>query len=443
MASPRLYFMGLAAPMFCAATATASPPMPTASSTSAPTAVGAEPGPVLGRAAFVREVLARNPSIESARQGWRAALARVRAAGPFEDPMLDAGIAPLSIGSSRVSVGYEVGLSQKLPWFGKRGLETAAAAAEANAARNDLEATRRELAMTAVALYDQYFVAVRSLAINSEHLGLMRVLGGGATAQFESGRGAAQDPLEADVELAGLERDAAMLTAERDVVTAQMNELLHRDPASSLPPPPSEVPLAEKHDVNDVQRLQREAVARRPELAAIRDRARAEQARADGAKREAYPDVTVSTSYNSMWDMPEHRWMVGLGFNLPIWSGPRGGRADEAAARRAQLESDAARLEASARTAVYVSVTRLRESEHVLRLYDERLLPVARARIEAARAGFTASRSPFTAVIDAERSLRTVELDYQTARAECDRRHAELERALGRIPGLDDEGALR
>src|SRR5438105_6419989 len=43
-------------------------------------------GPVLGRAAFVRAVLRENPSIEAARQGWRAAIARVRQAGTFEDP---------------------------------------------------------------------------------------------------------------------------------------------------------------------------------------------------------------------------------------------------------------------------------------------------------------------------------------------------------------------
>jgi hypothetical protein len=41
------------------------------------------------------------------------------------------------------------------------------------------------------------------------------------------------------------------------------------------------------------------------------------------------------------------------------------------------------------------------------------------------------------AVVEAERNLRNVELDYQMARAECDRRHAELDRALGRISGLD------
>ena len=41
------------------------------------------------------------------------------------------------------------------------------------------------------------------------------------------------------------------------------------------------------------------------------------------------------------------------------------------------------------------------------------------------------------AVVAAEKNLRSVELDYQMARAECDRRRAELDRALGRIPGLD------
>jgi cobalt-zinc-cadmium efflux system outer membrane protein len=394
-------------------------------------------GAVLDRAAFVRAVLRANPSIESARQGWRAALARVRQAGPFEDPMVELGVAPLSIGSSRASLGYELGISQKLPWFGKRSLEASAAASEAAAARNDFEAMRRELALTAVGLYDQYFVAVRSLDINAEHALLMRVIHGGATAQFESGRGAAQDSLQAESELARMERDASVLASERDIVVAEMNELLHRDPGEPLPPPPKELSLPPGPDVRDAKRAQAAAASTRPDIAALRQRARAQQTRADRAAREYYPDVTLSTSYNSMWDMPEHRWMVGLGFNLPIQTGARAGAAEEATAMRAQFESEASRLEASARTQVYVSLKQLAESRTVLRLYEDRLLPIARDQIDAARAGFTASRNPFMAVIEAERNLRAVELDYQMARAECDRRHAELERALGRIPGLD------
>lgn len=400
-------------------------------------------GPVLDRATFVRAVLCRNPSIESARQGWRAALARVRQAGTFDDPMVDLGIAPLSIGSSQARFGYQVEVSQRLPWFGKRSFEAAAASAEAEAAKADFEATRRELALTALALYYQYYLTARSLEINTQHIELLRVLRSSAAAQFESGRGSAQDPLSAEAELAGVERDAAVLGSERDIVVAQMNELLHQPPEKSLPPPPKDLPVAPGPDVTDPKQLEAEALRGRPEIAAVRRRAQAEQARADRAGREYYPDFTVSTSYSSMWDMPEHRWMVGLGFNLPIFSGRRGGAAEEATAMREQFESDAVRLEDSSRAQVFRAVRQLEKSKQVLHMFESRLLPVARDQVDAARAAFISSRSPFVAVIEAERNLRAVHLDYQMALAEYGRNGAELERAVGRIPGLVSQGNCR
>jgi outer membrane protein TolC len=127
---------------------------------------------------------------------------------------------------------------------------------------------------------------------------------------------------------------------------------------------------------------------------------------------------------------------VGLGVNLPIWTGRRGGAVDEANAMRAQYEADAAGMSDAARTQVAVALKRLEESGHVLHLMDQRLLPVARDEVDAARAGFISSQAPFVAVVDAEKNLRGVELDRQMALADYDRRRAELDRALGRIPGL-------
>ncbi len=389
-------------------------------------------GPVLEREAYVRAVLARNPSIESARQGWRAALARVREAGAFEDPMVDVGVAPLSIGSSSARFGWEATVSQKLPWFGKRGLAAAVETAEAEASKSDLEATRRELTLSASMLYDQYFVAARSIEINQQHVELMRTLRAAATAQFESGRGSAQDPLQAEGELAHMEHDAVVLASQRDIAVAQMNELLHRDPELPLPPPPKELRLAPMPDVKDARRLAGDAVERRPEIVAARKHAEAERARVDKAARDYYPDVTVSTTYNSMWDMPEHRWMVGLGLNLPIQTAWRGGAEDEANAARARFESEAVRMSDKARTEVVVALKRLEEARHVLAVYEERVLPIAREQIDAARAAFTSSQTPFVSVIGAERNLRNVELEVQVTRAAYGDRYAELERALGR-----------
>jgi outer membrane protein, heavy metal efflux system len=393
-------------------------------------------GPVLGRRGYVQAVLRRNLSIESARQAWRAALGRASQAGSFDDPTLTLDVAPLSIGSSTARFGWDATISQRLPWPGKLALDEAVSKAEADAARSDFEASRRELALAASLLFDQYFVDVRSIEINAHHVDLMRSMQAAATAQYEAGRGSAQDPLQAEFELTHMEHDTVTLASQREVTVAQMNELLHRDPEAPLPPPPQELPKPAAPDTRDPRRLEAEALERRPEILAAREHARAEAARGDRASREYLPDVTVSTSYNTMWDTPEHRWAVGVGLNLPVQTGRRGGAVDEARAMHAQYEADVARLGDAARTQVVVALKRLEESEHVLHLFAERLLPVARDEVDAARAAFTASQTPFVAVVDAEKNLRGVELEQQMALANYDRRLAELDRALGRIPGL-------
>jgi outer membrane protein TolC len=400
-------------------------------------------GPALDRAAYVRAVLDRSRSIESARQAWRAAMSRVRQSGAFEDPMVSLDVAPLSIGSSSARFGWAGTISQRLPWPGKLSLEETVGKAEADAQRSDYEAARRELALTASLLFDAYFVAVRSIEINAHHVALMRSMHDAALAQFEAGRAQAQDPLQAEFELTHMEHDTIILASQRDVAVAQMNELLHRDPELPLPPPPKDLPMPAAPDVAAPDRLESEAVGRRPDIAGARQHAHAEEARAERAARESYPDVTVSTSYNSMWDMPEHRWMVGLSFNLPVQLGRRRGAVDEANAMRAQYDADAARLSDMARTQVVVALKQLEEAGHVLHIFEERLLPIARQQVDAARAAFIASQSPFVSVIDAEKNLRGVELDQQVAEADYDRRRAELDRALGRMPGLDGKGDAR
>jgi outer membrane protein TolC len=239
-----------------------------------------------------------------------------------------------------------------------------------------------------------------------------------------------------------MEHDTVVLASQREIIVAQMNELLHRAPESPLPPPPEELRTPTALNTPATV-LESEALEKRPDIMAARQHVRAEQARADRAERDGYPDFTVSTSYNSMWDMPEHRWMVGLAVNLPVFAGKRSAMAEEARASRAQFESEIARLSDMARTQVFVSLKQLQESAHLLRLFETRLLPVARDQIDAARAAFVTNQNPFMVVVGAEKNLRQVELDYQMARADYARRRGELDRALGRIPGLDWQEAER
>ncbi len=392
-------------------------------------------GSELKRVAFVQLVLDRNPSLEMARQAWKGALARVRRAGALQDPAVEFQLAPLSIASTNARLGFQAMISQQLPWPGKLILEDDAAKYDADAAKSDFEQARRELALAAAVLYDDYFFVARSLEINVQNAALVRDLKADALIQLEAARASIADPIAAEAELAHLEHDAIMLSTDRDVVVAQMNELLHRDPEAPLPPPPATLRSPDAisgHLADD-----------RPDIRAAHSRSLAAVARADRARRDWVPDLTLSTTYNSMWDMPEHRWMVGLGLTLPIELGHRAGAVDEAEAERVGYEAQVMALGDKARTAVTIATRRLEEARHLERLLEEKLTPIAHAQVDAARSGFATSRNDFATVIAAERNLRSVQLDAERASADIDRRAAELDYAMGRMPGPSGRGAAR
>ena len=391
---------------------------------------------VLDRRALVAAVVARNPSVTAARESWRAALARYPQAGRYEDPHVSVGVAPLSIGAgANVPFGYELSISQALPFPGKVSVEKAAAVAEAEAAQMDWEGARQELALMASLLFDDYYVAVRSLEVNDHHHALLEQLRATATTAYETGHASAQDALAADVEVVRMERERLSITSARDVTIAQINELLHRDPAAPLAPPPATLAPPAPLDARSAADLSSEAMARRPDVAAARAKVRAAAARADVARKEYWPDLEIMTGYDSRMTMPEHQWVVGVGLAVPLQLGRRNAAIDEADADRRRSEADVASLEDGARGAVAVALRRLREARDVVALYETRLVPAARAQVDAARAGFVASQNGFAEVMMAEKNLRGAELEVEMARADVDRREAELERAVGRASG--------
>jgi outer membrane protein TolC len=80
---------------------------------------------------------------------------------------------------------------------------------------------------------------------------------------------------------------------------------------------------------------------------------------------------------------------------------------------------------------------RLAEARHLLHLIEDRQLPAARDRAAAVRTGFETGGSAFSDLIGAERGLLGIELEREEARADVCRRRAELDRALGRVAGVE------
>ena len=392
----------------------------------------------LEREALVRAVLARNPSLESARLAWRAVLAEQRRVTTLDDPFVSYSLAPASVRSNSVRYGQVVKVEQRFPWPSTLGVAGEVALSDAEAARADYEAVRLDLALLASFLFDEYARVVRLLELNVEHLELCEDIKAAAMAQYQAGRAPQQEPLQAEVELAHVLHQGVVLESEQTLIVASLNRLLHRAPQAPLPLPATV--HFEPIEVANTTELQDNALERRPELKAKQARVSARESATELTQRAFFPDLGIMGEYNSMWDDPEHRWMVGVSLNLPIQLKARRGAVDQAEAELGMARADLEGMSDEVRTQVDQSRERVLEAQHVVALYQERLLPAARAQIEAARAGYETGRNSFQALIDSERSVRNLEIEYEAAIASFSQREAAFTRALGQTPGIPEEG---
>jgi outer membrane protein TolC len=397
---------------------------------------------VLRLEALIEAVLERNPSIESAREGWRAALARYPQVTSFDDPMVSYSLAPLSIGSDEVDFGQAVELSLPLPYPGKRRLRGQVALAEAQAAREDYEAVRLRIALMAAQLYYELYVTERAIAIYGELEAELRSHSQTLNAHLAAGHAWQDDALKVDVDLGEVEQVQIELAAERDLIEAQLNELLHRRPDLPLPAAP-EALAAPAAVAQSSEQLQAVALERRPELRAAGARRDRESARIASADREFYPDFRVMGRYDSMWPHIEHELMVGVAVTIPLWRGRRHATVDEYEARRDRADVELEIAEDRIRTEVERAYRAHAAALVVIEKYRDEIVPAAIARVDAIRVGLDGGRTSFIEVLRADHDRLTVSLRYQRALANAHRRRAELEIAIGRIGSDSFEGGER
>lgn len=395
---------------------------------------------VMERDALIAAVLQRNPGLDAARHTWKAAATRP-AQVTLDNPMLTYELAPLSIGSDAVDFGESVELSQSLPWPGKLRRQRQASIELAEGRLHEFEEARIELALKAADLFNDYYLVARALEINAEHVRLLTELKRAATGQYAAGLLSQQEPLKAEVELAHLAHRDVVLEAERRVIVARINALLHRPPAAPLPPAPAQLPALDaalgvlQRAGSRLPQLEEIAVAQRPELAAAAAEWRGRSAELALARFEGYPDLGAMGSYNSMWQDDAHRWMAGVSLSLPLWRQRIDAAVAEAEARLVVAERRRQALEDDVRSTLHQAYQRASEAHHVAELYVSRLLPAAGDQLRASRTGVETGTTSFLALIDAERALRDAQLGYHEALTELDRRLAELARQLGCLPG--------
>jgi outer membrane protein TolC len=382
---------------------------------------------------LIREALERNPEVQVAARRVEAKRARAGQAGALPDPMLMYGIInegrpiPLQTVGERDFSELYVGVSQDLPYPGKRALRTKAANEDAAAEDAAYRGVRRRVAAeVAEAYYDLYAVHAGLDAVEQNRQLLEQVAKAAGT-RSSVGQGTQQDVLDAEVEVSRVEERRSQLEGRRAVLEARLASLMLRNDGRSWarPSPIAVTPLRESLD-----QLLAQAEEQSPLLRAAERLIAGGERKLDLARRERLPDFGVNFTYHNRGGLDPF-YTFGGTLTLPNVHGRPKRLLEEADADLAGARSSLDAARAEVRYAVTEAYRKATTAERLLRLYQEGILKQARLSLDSAMAQYGAGRLEFPTLIASWRRLLDADLMYHEQLAEHEKALARLALHVG------------
>jgi len=417
--------------------ARAAQPMATAlePSADAPELNGPQPVDV-----FIRRALAENRTVQAAYHNVQALAQRIPQATTLDDPVASNAVFPIpSVAPQYFLMGYNpynLTLAQQFPWFGTLRLRGEVAQRDVQIALAELAAAQLDTVAAVKRAYYNLHASLRTEEILTENRKILDDFRAIVLQRLKTG-GTQEDLRRSEILISELDREVANNQQGIAAARAALARQIHVRPDAGLEPLP-DLSLAAVPE--EIDRLNRLAVAVRPELkgrlAAI---ARDEKA-VELARKRFYPNVTLGLTY---MDMEKTNAIaprtangspnVGLfvGFNLPVHQQKyRAGvcEAQERAIADAKLY-EAQRDETL--SDIQDLMVQAKVQQNVLTLLRDSILPRTRESMELARSDYAKSNVDYATLLSALREVLQVQLQIAQVEAELGKALAGLERAVG------------
>jgi outer membrane protein, heavy metal efflux system len=371
--------------------------------------------------------LEHNPQLQVASALREGAEAGVLTARAYPNPELTTMTGQQFTRPNRIFGGAAPGLLQhysvhqpiELPSVRSARIRTAQAGRESSGH------ALREARLAVRAMVKQAFFQVlrrrNEITLASENLRLIEDLRRRIQVQVEVGEAARLELIRADSEVA---------TARTLATSAQLrytNAVAYFRTVVGAPLGPNvelEGQLETRQPLPALETLREEVVSRHPSLSQAQAEIRRAESRLRTEQALRRPSPTVHSEYEHQPDLQFYRFGVSL--PMPIWN-KREGPIGEAAAglRQANALADLRRLEINANLERAYGLYEVATQQLVS--FEDGVLLEADAAVKAAEAAYRFGERGIIDVLDAQRVLRTVRLDYLSAQYDLQTAIIEIE----------------
>lgn len=386
---------------------------------------------------LVTLALVNNPELKSSQARWQMYVSKAKQAGVLDDPMvmfkLQNVVAryPLSFDKDPMTARV-IGISQQLPFWGKRAAKEEVAQYEAESFRWAIEERKLELVRMVKETYYQIYAVDKSLQIIDKNLQILNDFVTIAESKYSVGQGVQQDIYKAGLEKSKMLDMQITLRQQRKSLEANLNYLLFRPAATPIGTIADfELPKVQL----SAEELQERAYAKRPQIKSLISLANKGEASRKLALKERYPDFNVSFEYMfreaTMSDPGDNMYSLGVTFNLPLQRERRQAMVAESSSETTMSSEDLNALKNTIAYSVSDILAQMERRQRLVELYKDGIIPQAEQSLESAIISYRVNKVDFLSLLDGRVNLFNYERELYDSKAEYMMKLAQLEAVVG------------
>ncbi len=398
-----------------------------------PPSIGEHMGTPTSLPDLVREAEQRNPQVSAALHGWQASRNVSKQVSAL--PETQVSVQQFSVGSPRPFAGYSnsefayigFGVSQDVPYPGKRGLRARVAEHEAESVEAQADSIRKTVVGNLKMVYFRLAYIQQILEVLQKSDRLLNQVQEATEARYRVGQGNQQDVLKAQLQHTKILQEVAHHHQEEGLLQAQIKQLLGR---------PQESPdiLADTLSIRAlpysvVELLQRTRELN-PDVRSKQASIHEQEAQVELAQKNFRPDFNVQYSYQHTNGDTRDYYMATFGIRLPN----RGRQRAELAEAQQNQERAKKELDAESNrvlSEVQQQYVRVKTSEERLKIYSDGLVPQSEATFRSALSAYQSNKQDFESLLSGFLDVLNLDLEYQSELADHESALAELERLTG------------
>jgi cobalt-zinc-cadmium efflux system outer membrane protein len=382
---------------------------------------------------LMQEAEQKNPQIAASFHAWQASRNVPKQASALPETQLS--VQQFSVGSPRPFAGYSnsdfayigFGVSQDIPYPGKRQLRANVAEHEADSMEAQTDSARRTVVGNLKIVYFHLAYIQQTLGVLQRRDELLSQLQEAAEARYRVGQGNQQDVLKAQLQHTKILQEIAHHHQEEGLREAQIKQLLGR-PQESADIVAEAFPLrALPHAAAELLQRARE---QNPDVHSKQASVQQRDTQVELAQKNFRPDFNVQYTYEHTGSQARDYYMATFGIRLPN----RGRQKAELAEAQENQERARQELEAESQrvlSEVQQQYVRARTSEERLKIYSDGLVPQSEATFQSALSAYQSNRQDFESLLSGFLDVLNLDLEYRSELVEHESALAELERLTG------------